>query len=184
MFTHKSYCAEFFDIENHWAKDDIKTSVENDIIDGYDDNTFRPNLEVTVTEYLKILIESAKFTLVKEGNTLWPDYYISTAKAHGLILENEFEDYNKKLNRNEIARITARYINVDEVKSNKTKLKDLDEEYEKEVQKLVKLNVINGYEDKTFRGKNNVTRAEAVVIAGRATEARRNLISNRKYEIN
>ena len=179
----KSYCAEFIDIENHWAKAEIESSIENNILNGYEDNTFKPNAEISVAEYLKILITSAKYTLVKEGKTLWPDYYVATAKANGLIEENEFEDYNKKLTRNEIARITARYVDVSDVEKAKVKFKDLDSNYKVEIQKLVKLNVINGYEDETYRGENNVTRAEAVVIANRATNARRELISSRKYDI-
>lgn len=182
--TTKVYCAEITDIENHWAKNEIKASIDNDIINGYEDKTFKPNNEVTVAEYLKILIKSANFILLTDTYNLWPDAYIKTAKFHEIISENEFLDYNKKLTRNEIAKITANFINVSEVNAEKTKLKDLDEEYEEDIKKLVNLKVINGYEDKTFRGENNVTRAEAVVIAKRALEARRELISKRKYDVN
>lgn len=178
-----SYGSEYVDIMNHWAKEDIEDSIENNIVNGYDDKSFRPDNKMTIAEYLKVLVKSGNFKLVKEGIGLWPDYYIATAKANGLILENEFEDYNKKINRNEIARITARYINVNEIKASKNRLKDLSKEYEKEILKLVKLKVINGYEDNTYRGENEVTRAEAITIAKRATEARRKLISERKYDI-
>lgn len=178
-----TYAKELTDINNHWAKTEIEESIANDIINGYADNTFKPNEGVTLAEYLKILIKSAKFDLIKEGN-YWPDYFIKTAKQKGLILENEFQDYNKKLTRNEIARITARYINVEDVKKAKIKLIDIDEAYKEEIQKLANLNVIKGYEDKTYRGQNQITRAESIVIAKRATNERRRLISNRKYSEN
>lgn len=180
LINNISYAKEFKDIENHWAKVEIEESIENDIINGYGDNTFKPKEGVTLSEYLKIIIKSAKFDLVRVGS-YWPDYFINTAKEKGLILDNEFSDYNKKLTRNEVARITSRYINVKDIKKSNSTLKDLNEEYKEEIQKLIKLNVITGYEDKTFRGENNVTRAEAVVIAKRATNERRKLISNRKY---
>lgn len=182
-----SYATYFTDIDNHWAREEIMESVENLIIDGYSDNAFKPNNSVTVAEYLKIIIGSAKFDLVKEGKNLWPDYYISTAKQKGLIFENEFVDVNKKLTRNEVARITARYINVNDVGGDvhgapkKINLEDLNEEYETEIKKLINLGVINGYEDNTFRGENKVTRAESLVIAKRATNVRRKLISSRNY---
>lgn len=172
---------EFSDIENHWAKEEIKEAILNDIINGYEDKSFKPNNSVTVAEYLKIIVKSAHFDLVRKGLNPWPDYYIDTALENGLILENEFSDYNKKLTRNEVARINARYINVEDIKESKTKFKDADNDYKEEIQKLVKLEVIKGYEDNTFRGEENVTRAESIVIAKRATNARRSLITTRKY---
>lgn len=183
MLANKVYGAKFTDIENHWAKDEIEKGVENLIINGYEDKTFKPNNYVSVAEYLKILTSSANFDLIRDGFTVWPYAYISTGKATGLILDSEFDDYNKKLTRNEIARITARYIDVEDVEISKNKLMDLDANYEIEIQKLVELNVINGYEDRTFRGENLVTRAEAIVIANRATNIRRELISNRTYTL-
>ena len=74
-----------------------------------------------------MVIKSGKYILVKEGASLWPDYYISTAKSNGLVLEDEFEDYNKKITRNEIARITARYINVNNIEKGKNIFDDLVE---------------------------------------------------------
>lgn len=136
-----------------------------------------------MAEYLKILIKSGKYVLVKEGTNYWPDYYIATAKANGLILEDEFEDYNHKITRNEIAKITARYINVTDVSKSKNIFSDLESEYKNEVLKLVKLDVLKGYDDGTYRGNQNINRAEAVTVAKRATEARNKLISKRKYKI-
>ena len=107
LLKSNSYAVEFVDIANHWAKTEIEESITNDIINGYSDNKFKPNEGVTLAEYLKIIIKSAKFDLIKEGS-YWPDYFIATAKQKGLILEDEIKDYNKKLTRNEIARITGR----------------------------------------------------------------------------
>ena len=184
FFAYKVvYGIEYEDIENHWAKENIKDSIENGIVNGYEDKLFRPDEKMTIAEYLKVLVKSGNFKLVKEGKDLWPDYYIATAKENGFILENEFPDYNKKINRNEIARITARYIDVTEVYEAQNKLKDLDKEYKAEICKLMKLKVINGYEDNTYKGEKEVTRAEAITIAKRATDARRKLISERKYDI-
>ena len=127
FFTYKVvYGIEYEDIENHWAKENIKDSIENGIVNGYEDKLFRPDEKMTIAEYLKVLVKSGNFKLVKKGKDLWPDYYIATAKENGFILENEFSNYNKKINRNEIARITARYIDVTGVYEAQSKLKDLE----------------------------------------------------------
>ena len=175
--------SEIKDIENHWAKESIEAEIKNGVIDGYKDNTFKPEKEITIAEYLKMVIKSGKYILVKEGASLWPDYYISTAKSNGLVLEDEFEDYNKKITRNEIARITARYINVNNIEKGKNIFDDLDSEYKSDILRLVKLGVINGYANSKYRGEKNVTRAEAITIIRRATSVRNKLISSRKYNI-
>ncbi len=175
--------SEYTDIEAHWAREIIEESIDNDIVNGYVDKTFRPNNSMTVAEYLKVLVNSGKFILIKEGDNLWPDYYISTAKENKLIFENEFEDFNKKINRNEIAKITARYIDVTDVPNARNKFIDLEKDYKSDILKLLKLGVVNGYEDNTYRGENAVTRAEAIVIAQRATIQRRKISNKKEYDI-
>lgn len=181
--TVKLKAADIIDIDENWARATIIQSIENDIISGYPDGTFRPNAEVTLAEFLKMIIKSANFELVTEGNDLWPDYYISTAKKNMLIIENEYDNYDKKINRNEAARILARYIDITDIKREKNVFNDLESEYKNEILKLSKLGIVNGYEDKTYRGEKSVTRAEAITLIDRATKARRGLESNRKYEI-
>lgn len=180
IISTKTYATTFKDIDNHWAKKEIEEAINNNLVAGYADNTFKPNKEITLAEYLKILIKTAKINIEQEGN-YWPDYFIATAKKEGIIKENEYADYNKKLTRNEIVKITARYINVTDVKKAKIKLKDVENEYKEEIQKLVKLNVITGYDDNTFKGEREVTRAEAIVIAKRAVNAKENLSKEKKY---
>ena len=50
--------AEIKDIENHWAKESIEAEIKNGVIDGYKDNTFKPEKEITIVEYLKMIIKS------------------------------------------------------------------------------------------------------------------------------
>lgn len=131
-----------------------------------------------------MIIESAKFELVTTSGRLWPDYYILTAKEHMLIKDGEYDDYNEKINRNETARIIARYIDVTNIKKEKNKFNDIEREYKEDILKLLKLNIITGYDDGTYRGNKSVTRAEAITLIDRATKARRKLESERKYKPN
>lgn len=185
LINIKSYAVEFTDIKNHWAKNEIIESTENLIINGYADNTFKPDNSVTLAEYLKIIIESGKFDLLREGNNYFPDYFINTALEKGLILQNEFININKKLTRNDVAKITSRYINIvvgdAHTAPSKSKIIDIHPNYKSEINALINLGVINGYEDNTFRGEKEVTRAESIVISKRATNVRRKLISSRNY---
>ncbi|MDQ0177154.1 N-acetylmuramoyl-L-alanine amidase [Bacillus chungangensis] len=48
------------------------------------------------------------------------------------------------------------------------KLKDIPEKYQKEIGYLIDRDVLSGYPDQTFRPNNNVTRAEAATLIGKA----------------
>lgn len=157
---------QFIDIENHWAKEIIIKAVQNDVINGYGDNTFRPDNSVTIAEFLKMIINIKNYKIERVGNNVWPSFYIETAKKNNLIT-NEYSDYNTLLTRYDAVKIISNIIDLNNINKSNIQFKDLKREYKTDVLKLVKLNIVNGYNDKTFRGENTITRAEAVTILSR-----------------
>ena len=172
----------FTDIDTHWAKENIIDLISVNIISGYPDGSFKPENNITVSEFLKMIIVAGEYTLVRNGENIYPDFYIATAKERGLIQKNEIIDFNKFLTRYEMVDIISNFVGVDDVKVNKNIFKDLEKDKQNNVLKLVKLKIINGYDDKTFRGENNITRAEAAVVICKALENRDALIFNRKLD--
>lgn len=170
---------DFSDTKNHWAENYINRLVLNDVINGYEDGTFKPDNNVTVAEFLKMIVQYTEYKKILEGER-WPDWYINTAKYYNFIKENEFENYNEPIKRNEVAEILARYINVSDVKKAKNIFKD---NVSDDILRLLELGVITGYDDGTFRGNNLVTRAEASAIICRAVKTRREIVANRKYDL-
>lgn len=158
------------DVENHWAKETIVKAVQNNVINGYGDNTFRPDNNVTIAEFLKMIISVKNYKLERVGNSVWPDFYIETAKKNKLIT-NEYSDYNALLTRYDAVNIISNIIDLNDVNKSNIQFKDLKREYKTNVLKLVKFNIVNGYSDKTFRGENTITRAEAVTILSRMIDA-------------
>lgn len=171
------------DIEGHWANEEINILINEGVINGYTDNTFRPNNYITISEFLKIVIEMADYKLETVGNK-WPDWYIQTAIKNNLIVDNEFIDYNKNITRIEAVKIIANYINLEEVQKSKNIFSDLERENKDVVLKLVKLNVINGYSDNTFRSDTFITRAESCKIIINAYNAKQELLKERKTDFN
>ncbi|MBR2736465.1 MAG: S-layer homology domain-containing protein, partial [Firmicutes bacterium] len=57
------------DIANHWARTYIQKAVDKGIVNGYDDNTFRPDKNVTRAEFVKMI----NGTLGNTGTVL-PDF--------------------------------------------------------------------------------------------------------------
>lgn len=166
----------FFDIENHWAKNNIEKMIINGKIDGYPDGTFRPNDKVNKLEFVKFVSDT--IGIKGDANKKWPEYYIKICE------EKELGDkYYEKISRYEASEIISKLIDLKNVKTQKNKYTDLKGKYKNNVLKLSELNIINGYEDNTFRGENDITRAEAVTIALRTNKASRKLICNTKYKI-
>lgn len=177
---------EFTDVQSHWAINEINFLVRNEVINGYKDNTFRPNQYISVSEFLKILVSISDYSLVVKDK-LWPDSYIETAKVNGLIEDDEFSDYSAYISRYDVVKILCRYIETDDLKKAKNLFEDLNgdvnQDLKNDVLRLANLEIVNGYSDNTFRGENLVTRAEACKMIKKSYETKQKLFENREYKI-
>lgn len=183
LFSFPTIINAFSDTENHWAIEYINWGSNEEIINGYSDNTFRPDAEVKVNEFLKMLVEASKYKKEITGKR-WPDWYIATAKKYNWIAENDFLNYDKAITRNEAIKIISKYIDLSNVTKSKTEINDLENTIKDDVLKLINLGVINGYEDNTFRGDKTITRAEAIKIIKEAVNARQKVINEKEYPLN
>ncbi|MBO5179401.1 MAG: S-layer homology domain-containing protein [Clostridia bacterium] len=183
LFNISSIVYAFSDTTNHWAKEYIEWGSNEEIINGYYDNTFKPDENVKINEFLKMLVEASKYKKEIVGNR-WPDWYIATAKKYNWIDENEFSNYEKSITRNEVIRIISKYIDLSDIKKSKTNIIDLDSANKENVLKLINLGVIKGYEDNTFRGDKTITRAETIKIIKEAVNARQKVINDKEYSLN
>lgn len=173
---------KFTDITNHWAKNEIDLLAKEAVIQGYEDGTFRPNNPVTVSEFLKMVVSMGDYKLETIGNR-WPDWYIQTTIKNNLINEDEFENYNVYITRYEAAKILGKYIDLTEVSKARKSFKDLDRKEEEIILKLVRLNVVDGYTDNTFKSQNSITRAEACKIIINSYKAKQELLKTRNVEL-
>lgn len=175
---------QFKDIENHWAEKYILELVNKNIVNGYEDDTFRPEENVNTIEFIKMIVEAGNYELVRDGRKIYPDFYIATAKKEKLV--NAEIDFEKPLTRYEMVEIISNFINLDDVKSNKNIFKDIndiDKDQKSNISKLAKLGIINGYKDKTFKGDNNITRAESTKVIFSAMNIKNELVSKRSYKV-
>lgn len=180
VFASQVFGAEinFKDIDNHWAKENIIHMVENDAVNGYVDNTFKPNNEITQIEFMKIIMKTFEIRLGDAPSFKWPDYYMYAVDNYGLA-----KKYNEKITRYDACEMIIKIMNLKNLETSSNKFKDLDAEHKKDVLKLVNLGIINGYEDKTFRGNNTISRAESVTIALRSKKAFEKVCGNTKYAL-
>ncbi|MGB4440094.1 MAG: S-layer homology domain-containing protein, partial [Sedimentibacter sp.] len=153
-------------------------------INGYNDSGkfyFKPEGKITRSEFIKLLVTSQNIN-ISEASDLelkfadtdkipsWAVPYIKAAVMRGLVNGKKIGEKiyfapGDNITREEIASVIGRTVYSD-----KTSDKIFNDAGQvsswawDEIKKLVELGIINGYEDNTFRPKNNATRTEAAVM--------------------
>lgn len=166
------------DIKGHWAESQINEFISNGHINGYNDGTFKPNNSITRAEFVKIF--NKYFGLTKTSGKVfndtknhWAKIEIDIAVTNGVcngVSETEFRP-NDPITREQAAKMISNYMKLDD--SNHDKLDKYSDKNKvsswalNSVEGIIEKGYMNGYEDKTFRPNNSITRAEAVVTLSR-----------------
>lgn len=177
----KESAKKFNDLENiEWAKDSIEIMAGKGIINGKDNNNFRPNDNITRAEYTALITRLLKYE--KSNNKLpfkdvspYDWYYKSVQIAYqNKIINGKTEtifDPNGDITRQEMAKIIFNILKEKGYKkgdyNNLNKFKDKKDiaPWAKEsVGLLVKEGIITGMDNETFEPNKNATRAQAAVI--------------------
>lgn len=164
----------FNDLANFdWAKKAITELAKNGIVSGYDDNTFKPQKNITREEFIKMVVAAKGMSLDADACELadvdqskWYAPYVNAAYQSGIIKgisETEF-GIGKEITREDMAVIIARimsYENADGLQ-NVFADEDIISIYAKDaVYSLYKAGKIAGIGDNMFGPKQIVNRAQA-----------------------
>jgi len=172
----------FKDVKGHWAAEEINKWLQDELIKGYPDGTFRPDDPISRAEFVTLVNRAFNFTAKVDLNFKdvkgkeWFAQDVAIAKGAGYFSGYEdgtFRPYNP-IPREEAAVMIARVLNLapcyDTDFINKfrdhSSIASWGREY---VSALLRIGKIDGYPDGTFQPKQPVSRAEAVVILGRST---------------
>lgn len=164
---------------SHWAYGYVKALAEKNVINGYDDGTFRPSNNVTREEFVKMIISATgmlqagsecDFTDVPKS--AWYYEYVASAYAKGIVsgIDDEAFGVGTNITRQDVAVIAARIIKRLKgtvPQTGDSALTDIDtvSDYATDSVKLLNgMGIINGYDDGSFMPKNTLTRAEAATI--------------------
>ena len=153
---------------------------------GYDDGTFKPDSDMSRAEaaaiFARLIAEakgesiSGKATFKDVDKNEWYAGYVGYLEKHNVT--NGYNDGTFKpdasVTRAEFVSMAVRYYGLfNEVKNvaNTTKYTDVDSSYwaVKDISYAKSIGWLNGYADGTFKGDNNITRAEVVTVVNRAT---------------
>lgn len=168
----------FTDTSMHWANTTIEKMKTSRIINGYEDDTFRPDENMTRAEFITVI--NRMLGLHEESSKYIPDinrskwYYSEIRKAVkvGIIQgdANGATHPEDNITREEAIVILSRAFKLKKASSVPKGYEDLDSISswaQKEVYSAIKEGYINGYEDNTIKPQNFITRAEALTMMNR-----------------
>ncbi len=165
--------------DSHWAKEYIEKLTDMNVINGYEDSTFKPENNVTRAEFVKMLSLSfepeSKGGFFEDVESHWAKEYIEKCAD---VFPAEGKEFLPDTNatREEIAASLSTVLNLpksDSVRKISEMFKDSESVSEKlsdKVASAVQAGIIEGYENGEIRGGNPVTRAEVCTLIVRALE--------------
>ena len=184
--TTSALAATYSDVpENAWYTGYVNKISELKGFAGYEDNTFRPDNQITQEEFVKTVValtvgEQPEATgentepkrSWKNCWDSWAQPYLDKAMEMGLITEEDtdFRYNGLPCTRGNMAKIATRafeYLKEEKIADTSAyaaKLKDyanIEDKYKSYVLQAYGKGIISGYEDGTFRADCILTRAEA-----------------------
>lgn len=172
------------DIDTHWAKQQIEKLVSLWSIDGYGDETFKPEKQITRAEFYKLLANSLGMGLETDTNSFtdisdehWARRLINGGVQLGILVPSDYNNMleaDMPITRGELAMWTVRALNGGRDSIVKSTLFTDDgmipTKYKGYVNDAYSYGVIDGFPDNTFRANETATRAQAVSVIIRALQ--------------
>lgn len=173
--------SQLSDISNHWAKSQINRLTEKGSIFGYEDGTFRPERNITRAEFMAVINRSFGYTKIANvsysdvPHDSWFAETIKQAQAAGYISGYADKTIRPEnfITRQEAAVIIAKIKELGSNASAVSVFKDANSiaNWSKgDVGAVVNAKLMSGYPDGYFRPLNNITRAEAATVVGKAID--------------
>ncbi len=185
----------FDDLENHWAKEYMEDLNDRGFLNGYPDDTMRPDGEITFVETLTLLsrfyeledeemeyanadFEEIAVDYLPESMD-WATDEVVMCLAAGIITENELEvlPADEPVNKETISVLLVRALQLEEDAAELAKVDlgfaDSDEvtdDYTGYIALLVYLKVVTGDEENNFNPKQGLSRAVAATFVSRGIE--------------
>lgn len=180
----------YYDTYNHWAERDIDFASNTlKVFNGYGDFTFKPENNITRAEFITILAKTAyrqnqmneiytsSMSYSDMSNKHWSYTFVISMYEHLKTNQDySFADIfpgpnfypDKIITREEVAALIAAFCK-NAIYDNNLNFKDVSKtnKFYNEIKRLYNAGIITGYEDLTFKGNTNITRAESAALIRR-----------------
>ncbi|SER94540.1 autotransporter-associated beta strand repeat-containing protein [Gracilibacillus ureilyticus] len=174
--------SQLTDINGNFAEEQIQTWVDEGLIEGYPDGTFKPDKFITRAEFMSLV--NRAFGYKNEAEIIFNDvtedawYFTDVAKAVEAGYLDGYPDNTMKpddhITRQEAAKVIAviKSLNKDEESANSFKDSESISDWSKGfVGGVAAENLMVGYPDGSFKPLHNITRAEVVMTLHNVSES-------------
>lgn len=170
--------------ENYWAYDSIMLMSDYQIINGYNDRTFKPEAPVTRAEFAKMMVLVMQLDLINPSNSdfidvskdNWAYKYIETAKSYMTGFSTSMGLYFKpaeNAQREDMAVAIVKGLGIDPTATSLNVLNNINDQanISKNLRSYVAAAINNGImigdDNKNFNPKATLRRAEAATLLAR-----------------
>lgn len=168
----------FNDTKNHWASNQINDFVDLGYVGGYEGDVFRPDNPITRAEFVTILNKTFGLSKISgkvfnDTNNHWSRKEVDIAVTNGVCNGKSATEFKPDdlITREEAAVMVSNYKKLSDNNNDKINLyydsNKVSSWAKDSVEGVIEHGYMKGYDDNTFRPKNNITRAEAVSTLGR-----------------
>lgn len=175
--------SSFGDVTRHWAYPQIRYMMNQEMINGYGDGTFRPEQRVTRAEFITILNQAFKLNAMAPVNFSdvqredW--YYKELSRAVAAAYLPHYDGWkinpNQTIPREEAAYMMAKLLKLETSNWGAAFFWDessISEPYGPAIRAMSEARYMIGYPDGSFRPLNPISRAEAVGIVCNGLEVK------------
>ena len=167
------FAKDFTDVKKgDWFYEAVTELTDAGIINGYQDNTFKPSRRVSYAEFLTLLNNTLGVKQAPDNKNPreWYNPTLNELKSKGVLTE-EIANPNAEITRNEMAKYLS--LGLEKLKGQKpnttapTTIKDfanIPNDYKDFVASVVNAGLIKGDEKQNFNGAKSLTRAETAII--------------------
>ena len=169
----------FNDIKGHWAQKTIEEFVKKGYINGYGDNTFKPQNSMTRAEFIRVVNNvfgytqkgEEEFKDVNKDDWFYEDICIAVKEGYIKGKSKDIFAPNDYITRQEVAMILTNIMNnKDENLDKLNTFKDgnkTDKWAQSSVEGAIEAGYLSGDNEGLLNPTNNITRAEAISMLSR-----------------
>lgn len=188
LLSSTAFAGDYNDIADHWAKDYILSNVGEKIVNGYEDGSFKPEDFVTHAEFITMInrfIGAEKTAEHKIANVSDDDWFateIKKAVGEGYVSDKAEFLPNEPIMRGVACGFLAKALKLQPDYDSLKKFSDFEKIAYAEIGSLVKLGIVDGFKDGTFKPADSLTRAEACKLFYVANEKLNIIKEDKKVE--
>ncbi len=189
IFTTTNAEVNLTDVKStDWFYSNVKEMIRLGMVDGYSNNTFKPENPVKADEFIKMLVIALGYDAKPSTSTYWADGFIQRAEELKICDTTFINDYRFDLTREQAVKIIANALSLKEMRPLdlyyehvKPLIKDfylIQDKYKDDAIDCYVWGIMQGDNKKLVNPQKSITRAEATTVILRMIDKTRRIKFN------